>query len=1144
MAYTPGTGNVFTENFNDGDDEGWDSGLGGTVSRWGIDYFNGSMDYSADGCADRGKPPLHASMHLIHPIPSVTSSVAFYLYSQGGSGFYFYLDLEQRGCTKRLYRLQIKDDGSLEFWAADGSGSPIFLLTKSAANKFKFNTNQWIRFAIEGTSYPVLKARVWGGSAQSEPSTWMLEYADTTYMVERISKMTIGTESPCLNFTYIDDMDLFGDKSKGVISSIKTIYIMELSHLDIGFTEPPDEIEQFCKTHLDQVIQNLKADPAYMWNIESVWQLERWIDRSTQAQIDEMFDFIRQGRIAVMGGYANLQSHGNGYEEQIRTLYPGLRMAREQNFQIKTYLQDDVPGNTFAIPEILSKSGLKYYIGGMNCSFGGKTNHPDHTERPFYWIGPDGSRLLTWFTFDGYAEAFNYGFGFFDNINTLFQKLGETLPKNEEECYPYDTLLLMRGFDNHYQGLFVKNLIDQWNSTYQTPKFILCHPDQFLEKMIEIIGPENIPAFAGDWGNAWGTGGPIQAHATANNRKAHRNAREGEAFAAVSDAYGLAPNPTSDIRFMYRRILEYDEHSGGGAGWPEYFTPEETERNNRIHQGYAQDARNTAEKVLNDSVDAVASNIPATIDSIVVFNPLAWTRTGWVRTQLPPEIFGKSFKLIDSSSSSEIPYQRFEDTSSILFRASDVPSVGYKVFRIEDGTPVSPSGGFLSASGNVVENDYYRITISTTDGSISSLYDKTASRELVNASSAFKFNGAAYTTHSTHFFGGESTREDPSSAAVTVKLNGPLAASLLVTRTGTPQTESEITLYRWHNLIDIRNVFDKNEMPYVNYDTASNIWAATFPFDIHNFNLRAESPTRFLDPPNDQFDRSTVFPHQNVEHSIVFWDDFIGVISASPEASVEDFERMANTAASFPRNNAAIFHRVKVRSDEAKFEDGTIGPYEDEPDTSPLYTIHHYFKTQSSGFSGMESAKFGAENCSEMPARIIQPQEGSFPSDRRSFFSVDAPNAYLYTIKKADDGNGYLLRLLEHDGVSTTARIDSSLVLTNPLKVDFAENGGEALAMEEGKIVVQLSPYETVTIRVQASPPGPIDLLASKAPEIDAVHLYWSGGKAPFTVRRSTSNDFSTDVVTLASGMYDNSYDDIGALSDGNDYYYRVEGIQ
>jgi len=105
FAYTPGTGNVFTENFNDQNDDGWDSWLSGAVSKWYVLTSNVGWAYAADGCADMGKPTLHASSRKTHRVPAIGASVAFYQRSAGTSNAYFYIDLEQQGRIEQQPKL-------------------------------------------------------------------------------------------------------------------------------------------------------------------------------------------------------------------------------------------------------------------------------------------------------------------------------------------------------------------------------------------------------------------------------------------------------------------------------------------------------------------------------------------------------------------------------------------------------------------------------------------------------------------------------------------------------------------------------------------------------------------------------------------------------------------------------------------------------------------------------------------------------------------------------------------------------------------------------------------------------------------------------------------------------------------------------
>jgi hypothetical protein len=54
------------------------------------------------------------------------------------------------------------------------------------------------------------------------------------------------------------------------------------------------------------------------------------------------------------------------------------------------------------------------------------------------------------------------------------------------------------------------------------------------------------------------------------------------------------------------------------------------------------------------------------------------------------------------------------------------------------------------------------------------------------------------------------------------------------------------------------------------------------------------------------------------------------------------------------------------------------------------------------------------------------------------------------------------------------------------------------------------------------------------------VHAGWSGGTAPYTLRRSRNPQFTQDVVTLVDEQNVTSYDD-PVLNDGVTYYYDVQ---
>ncbi|MFL5734771.1 MAG: DUF5054 domain-containing protein, partial [Chloroflexia bacterium] len=62
--------------------------------------------------------------------------------------------------------------------------------------------------------------------------------------------------------------------------------------------------------------------------------------------------------------------------------------------------QTDVPGHTWILPSLLVRAGVTFLHLGCNPG-----SHPPHVPRLFWWEGPDGSRLLTYYSQGGYGTS-------------------------------------------------------------------------------------------------------------------------------------------------------------------------------------------------------------------------------------------------------------------------------------------------------------------------------------------------------------------------------------------------------------------------------------------------------------------------------------------------------------------------------------------------------------------------------------------------------------------------------------------------------------------------------------------------------------------------------------------------------------------
>jgi alpha-mannosidase len=74
----------------------------------------------------------------------------------------------------------------------------------------------------------------------------------------------------------------------------------------------------------------------------------------------------------------------------------------------------------------------------------------------------------------------------------------------------------------------------------------------------------------------------------------------------------------------------------------------------------------------------------------------------------------------------------------------------------------------------------------------------------------------------------------------------------------------------------------------------------------------------------------------------------------------------------------------------------------------------------------------------------------------------------LDTIKRAEDSDALVLRLYEPYGGRGIARVRLALPLASARRTNLLEDGGgEALAIEDGAVVVPYRPREVITVVVQ-----------------------------------------------------------------------------
>ena len=187
---------------------------------------------------------------------------------------------------------------------------------------------------------------------------------------------------------------------------IKKIILVFKSHFDIGFTDlSKNVIRDYGGKTLRQVIETCRSTEdmgplRYVWTMPA-WPLRYIADHCEPELKPELDRLIRNGQIVWHALPFTSHTDCCAPEEYAET----LQYARElsERYQ-KPYpiagKMTDVPGHGLMLPELLSRSGIRFLHLGCN-----QFATPPDVPLLFFWQSPQGGRVLTMYSKGGYGTS-------------------------------------------------------------------------------------------------------------------------------------------------------------------------------------------------------------------------------------------------------------------------------------------------------------------------------------------------------------------------------------------------------------------------------------------------------------------------------------------------------------------------------------------------------------------------------------------------------------------------------------------------------------------------------------------------------------------------------------------------------------------
>lgn len=872
-------------------------------------------------------------------------------------------------------------------------------------------------------------------------------------------------------------------------TQIKTIYVIPSSHWDLGFIAPPEEILPRLKPHLDEVIANAKADPEFRWTIESAWQLREWLARTPDPkQVGELVDLINKGQIQLSAVYGSMHTEFMGAEALNRITYDMRAIEKQLGVKTDFAIMDDVPGFTSRLPQVLSRSGVKYFVNGSNLFlFGGTSLTPG--KMPFYWTAPDGSRVLTWQTqgrLGGYTEAMADYYLDPDSLEPYTKEhfypkevegksrleimqngVDKLLAKYKDANYPYDALMLLYLHDFISSNREAKQLLPavrEWNAAGKQPRIVVATPAEFFHHIESTYGKDSFPAFSGDYSGLWSEVKINSPVISANARWIQDHLPIAEAIWSLLTFRNFTSLPAGNLEDTRLKLYKYDEHSGAAQiGWPKLMTRAEVDLQNREYAGYTSTGREDIRYLLDSGLQTLFAQKESKTDTLVVFNPLSWTRTDLATIKLRN---GQQISALrDLATGTMVPVQTIS-TSEVAFLAKEVPSFGYRSYSIISGAPTATS---IAASPSLaLENKAYRLSLRPTDGALTSLLDKNLNQELVDSTAGKAANSLL------RWIPAENLPAAWPDVRIT-KESGPVFSRLTVRRPGTFWPETQILLSEGILKVRIQNTLDRDKMPFVASNQAGEYYSFQFPAPFKgSASLWVEDGIGFHQIPEDYLPGARTDAAAPL-HSLVMTGQIGGLETSITLSQKESFfiylpglpgVKGPNTFLNSARPT------VMRKQDQGDTRDlGMVNFSAVEPGLPSVSTYSFSLRANRGPLDAIASYRDGWEE--NVPLIVTQLDNSMAPAaDTGSFMSIGADNVAQLAFKPSADGNPehYTLRLQEIAGKPTDAKITTTLKVASSAIVSMTEDEEIAPATVQ-PIIVHLKPHETLTVQLRIPHP-------------------------------------------------------------------------
>lgn len=509
-----------------------------------------------------------------------------------------------------------------------------------------------------------------------------------------------------------------------------TVFYLEGFHVDPVYLQDQRGYSKVTLSNMNQYVSSLRADKNYGVFFSEIDYLKPYLDTHPEDR-----DFLRKtvadGRVGTGGAYNQFNENTIGGEAMIRNILYGQEMHRAMlGRKSKSLALWDVFGHAPQLSQIAAKSGFNGVAWSKKIT----------GFQPFFLdYALDGTRLPHRrvdyaYSFSGFGSGKNYTFENF--LRMTERKFLET------RSFGSSVDLRINAADFTPPWTNLAGNVERLDSNRPRIRTTGQAQDLYFDALNKEIADGKVRPPVSSRDKVFFHVGVSMARSDLKigQRLAENMTLTAEKFGTIAYLNG-AKYPDKALDKSWRHIF-FGSHHDAVTG-----TPSDSAFLDLV-LGY-REAFELSKGALDDSLRFLASKIDTrprkggTAVPVVVFNPSGWTRSGRAGVRIDLEAAGfTDYEIVDANGS-RVPFNvRSAEVTldpgrvvseTIEFTAKDVPSIGYKTYFVRESAKPAARRPAPAAS-NVIENEFYRVTVDPAKGgAVTSVFDKKANREVIDA---------------------------------------------------------------------------------------------------------------------------------------------------------------------------------------------------------------------------------------------------------------------------------------------------------------------------------------------------------------------------------------------------------------------------